>query len=90
MRPGNAVREQVLDGDHQIGLTSANSQAASSTSIASPVENVAGSSVFPTGGQANPALPAVVLAMRLAEQLPRHAPGSLFIAGSGSNIEKAS
>jgi len=30
---------------------------------------VAGSSVFPTGGQANPTLPAIALALRLADHL---------------------
>ncbi len=73
----NAVRAQALDGYHQIGLTrmSTNPQ----EGVVNPdcrvhdVDNlyVAGSSIFPTGGQANPTLPAVALALRLAEHLAR-------------------
>ncbi|MBW9117336.1 GMC family oxidoreductase [Rhizobium cauense] len=69
------VREQAVDGYHQIGLTRMSSKA--NTGIVNEncrvhdLENlyIAGSSVFPTSGQANPTLPAVALAMRLADHL---------------------
>jgi len=70
-----ALRDQAYDGFHQIGLTRMS---------ASPDEGVvdrdckvhgvsnlfiAGSCVFPTGGHANPTMPAVALSMRLADHL---------------------
>ena len=70
-----ALRDQAYDGFHQIGLTRMS---------ASPEEGVvdrdckvhgvsnlfvAGSCVFPTGGHANPTMPAVALSMRLADHL---------------------
>jgi choline dehydrogenase-like flavoprotein len=69
------VLNQALDGYHQIGLTRMSD---------SPTDGVvdrdcrvfgtanlfvAGSSVFPTAGQANPTLPAVALALRLGDFL---------------------
>lgn len=70
-----AVLNQAFDGYHQIGLT---------RMAASPADGVvdedcrvhglsnlylAGSCLFSTGGHANPTLPAVALALRLAEHL---------------------
>ena len=75
------VLKQALDGHHQIGLTRMSEN---------PKEGVvdrncrvhdvaelfvAGSSVFPTAGQANPTLPAVALALRLGDHL-RQAAGA--------------
>jgi len=70
-----AVRRQALDGYHQIGLTRMG--ASPRTSVVDgncrchDLTNlyVAGSSVFPVSGQANPTLPAVALALRLADHL---------------------
>lgn len=70
-----AIRRQALDGYHQIGLTRMG--ASSRTSVVDgncrchDLANlyVAGSSVFPVSGQANPTLPAVALALRLADHL---------------------
>ncbi|QWW69995.1 GMC oxidoreductase [Rhizobium sp. WYJ-E13] len=70
-----AVRGQALDGYHQIGLTRMG--ASPRTSVVDgncrchDLENlyVAGSSVLPVSGQANPTLPAVALALRLADHL---------------------
>src|SRR5690606_12842690 len=69
------VLKQALDGYHQIGLT--RMAADPRQGVVDPqcrvhdVANlhVAGSSVFPTAGQANPTLPAVALALRLADRL---------------------
>ncbi|NTE63483.1 hypothetical protein G6L68_22815 [Agrobacterium fabrum] len=70
-----ALRDQAYDGFHQIGL------ARMATSVEQGVVDadckvhgfsnlyVAGSCVFPTGRHANPTLPAVALAMRLADHL---------------------
>jgi choline dehydrogenase-like flavoprotein len=73
------VLNQALDGYHQIGLTRMSED---------PTDGVvdrdcrvhgtanlfvAGSSVFPTAGQANPTLPAVALALKLGDFL-RHQP----------------
>lgn len=67
------------DGLHQIGLTRMSN--GPSTGIVDPNCRVfdfrnlyiAGSSVFPTAGQASPTLPAVTLAMRLSEHISRRA-----------------
>ncbi|MEW5716878.1 GMC family oxidoreductase, partial [Pseudomonas sp. SB113] len=74
-RRDEAVLNQALDGYHQIGLTRMSES--QSTGVVDrncrvhDVANlfVAGSSVFPTAGQANPTLPAVALALRLADHL---------------------
>jgi len=72
-----AVRDQALDGYHQIGSTRMSEDRASGVVNADcrvhDIGNlyVAGSSVFPTGGQANPTLPAIALALRLADHLAR-------------------
>jgi len=71
----DAVRDQALDGYHQIGSTRMSDDPGSGVVNADcrvhDVGNlyVAGSSVFPTGGQANPTLPAIALALRLADHL---------------------
>jgi choline dehydrogenase-like flavoprotein len=72
-----AVLNQALDGYHQIGLTRMSDDAKNGV-VASDcrvhdVANlfVAGSSVFPTAGQANPTLPAVALSLRLGDHLGR-------------------
>jgi len=63
------------DGLHQIGLTrmaeTASNGVVDTNCKIFEFENVfvAGSSVFPTSGQANPTLPAVALAMRLSDRL---------------------
>jgi choline dehydrogenase-like flavoprotein len=70
-----SVFRQAFDGYHQIGLTRMSADPAHGT--ADPdcrvhgVENLylAGSCLFPTGGHANPTLPAVALSMRLADHL---------------------
>lgn len=70
-----AVLAQAHDGYHQIGLTRMSVDPASGVVDANcrvhGIDNlyVAGSGVFPTGGQANPTLPAVALALRLADHL---------------------
>jgi Choline dehydrogenase and related flavoproteins len=72
---GEAVLAQAQDGYHQIGLTRMSADPASGVVDADcrvhDIANlyVAGSGVFPTGGQANPTLPAVALALRLADHL---------------------
>jgi choline dehydrogenase-like flavoprotein len=69
------VLKQALDGDHQIGLTRMSEDrkqgVVNSQCRVHDVANlyVAGSSVFPTAGQANPTLAAVALALRLADDL---------------------
>ena len=75
------VLNQALDGHHQIGLTRM-SEAPKEGIVdrncqVHDVANlfVAGSSVFPTAGQANPTLPAVALALRLGDHL-RQAAGA--------------
>ncbi|MGV1989225.1 GMC oxidoreductase [Agrobacterium sp. 22-221-1] len=79
-----ALRDQAYDGFHQIGLTrmaaTADQGVIDSNCKVHGISNlyVAGSCVFPTGGHANPTLPAVALAMRLAghigEKLKGHEP----------------
>lgn len=70
-----ALRVQAYDGFHQIGLTrmaaTADAGVVDSDCKVHGIANlyVAGSCVFPTGGHANPTLPAVALAMRLADHL---------------------
>ncbi|WOS65712.1 GMC oxidoreductase [Sinorhizobium fredii] len=70
-----AVRRQAFDGYHQIGLTRMSKDPRDGVVNADcrlhDVANlyVAGSAVFPTGGQANPTLPAVALALRLGAHL---------------------
>ncbi|MEF2070645.1 GMC family oxidoreductase [Consotaella aegiceratis] len=74
-----SVLNQALDGYHQIGTTRMSD--APSQGVVDPqcrvhdLANcyVAGSSVFPTSGQANPTLPAVALALRLATHLSAQA-----------------
>lgn len=71
------VLNQAVDGYHQIGLTRMSNQRREGVVDADcrvhDADNlfVAGSSVFPTAGQANPTLPAVALAMRLGDHLAR-------------------
>lgn len=70
-----AVRRQALDGYHQIGLTrmgaSPHTSVVNGNCRCHDLTNlyVAGSSVFPVSGQVNPTLPAVALALRLADHL---------------------
>ncbi|MFN7025822.1 MAG: GMC oxidoreductase [Pseudorhizobium sp.] len=72
-----SVLAQAFDGYHQIGLARMSDHPQSG--VVDPdcrvhqIDNlyVAGASVFPTGGHANPTLPAVALALRLAEHLAR-------------------
>jgi choline dehydrogenase-like flavoprotein len=70
-----AVLSQALDGYHQIGLTRMSNDmkdgVVDRNCRVHGVSNlfVAGSSVFPTAGQANPTLPAVALALRLGDYL---------------------
>jgi choline dehydrogenase-like flavoprotein len=72
-----AVRRQAFDGYHQIGLTRMSREPRDGVVNADcrvhDVANlyIAGSSVFPTGGQANPTLAAVALALRLGAHLAR-------------------
>lgn len=75
------VLESAADGFHQIGLTRMSSDASKGVVDADcrvhGLENiyVAGSSVFPTSGQANPTLLAVALSYRLAGLIAqRHRP----------------
>jgi choline dehydrogenase-like flavoprotein len=69
------VTEQAIDGFHQIGLTrmasSSHAGVVDTDCRTHDISNLflAGSSVFPTAGQANPTLPAVALALRLADHL---------------------
>lgn len=70
-----SVSDQAFDGFHQIGLARMSHDPAEG--VANPDCRVhgfanlylAGSCLFPTGGHANPTLPAVALAMRLADHL---------------------
>ncbi|SMF10187.1 Choline dehydrogenase [Xaviernesmea oryzae] len=70
-----AVLDQAFDGYHQIGLSRMAKTPADGVADADcrvhGITNLylAGSSLFPTGGHANPTLPAVALALRLAEHL---------------------
>jgi choline dehydrogenase-like flavoprotein len=70
-----AVLGQALDGYHQIGLTRMSEDVKDGVVDRNcrvhGLSNlfVAGSSVFPTAGQANPTLPAVALALRLGDYL---------------------
>ncbi|WP_144576853.1 GMC oxidoreductase [Agrobacterium sp. DE0009] len=70
-----ALRDQAYDGFHQIGLTrmaaSPENGVVDSDCKVYNADNlyVAGSCVFSTGGHANPTMPAVALAMRLADHL---------------------
>ncbi|WP_117192102.1 FAD-dependent oxidoreductase [Rhizobium terrae] len=70
-----AVFDQAFDGYHQIGLSRMSSHPAEGVADAEcrvhGVANLylAGSCLFPTGGQANPTMPAVALALRLADHL---------------------
>lgn len=76
-RQGEAVLNQALDGYHQIGVTrmadDPKSGVVDRDCRVHDMANlfVAGSSVFPTAGQANPTLPAVALALRLGDHLRR-------------------
>jgi choline dehydrogenase-like flavoprotein len=71
---------QCYDGHHQIGTTRMSES--ERTGVVDPDCRVfgsanlfvAGSSVFPTSGEANPTLTAVALAMRLAERLAEETP----------------
>jgi choline dehydrogenase-like flavoprotein len=70
-----AVLSQAFDGYHQIGLSRMSGNPEDGVSDADcrvhGIGNLylAGSGLFPTGGHANPTLPAVALALRLAEHL---------------------
>src|SRR5690606_24987902 len=70
-----AVLDQALDGYHQIGLarmsTSSSQGIVDGNCKAHDIANLylAGASVFATGSQANPTLPAVALALRLGDHL---------------------
>ncbi|MFB9949562.1 GMC family oxidoreductase [Rhizobium puerariae] len=70
-----AVLNQAFDGYHQIGLSRMAETPADGVADANcrvhGIANLylAGSCLFPTGGHANPTLPAVALALRLAEHL---------------------
>jgi choline dehydrogenase-like flavoprotein len=69
------VLNQALDGYHQIGLTRMSEDPADGVvdrdCRVHGTANlfIAGRSVFPTAGQANPTLPAVALALRMGEFL---------------------
>lgn len=70
-----SVLNQAFDGFHQIGLTRMSNNSddgvVDQNCKVHGADNlyVVGSSVFPTGGHANPTLPAVALAMRLGHYL---------------------
>ena len=77
-KPGErarAVLRQAFDGYHQIGLARMADRPSEGVVDGNcrthDVDNLylAGASVFPTGSQANPTLPAVALALRLGEHL---------------------
>jgi choline dehydrogenase-like flavoprotein len=73
------ILSQCYDGHHQIGTTRMGENAQSGVVdkdcrvFGSANLFVAGSSVFPTSGEANPTLNAVALALRLAERLAAEA-----------------
>ncbi|MCY1381256.1 pyranose oxidase [compost metagenome] len=73
------IAAQAKDGYHQIGLTrmgvDRNHAVVNHNCRVIDIANlhIAGSSVFATSGQANPTLPAVALAIRLAEHLASEA-----------------
>jgi choline dehydrogenase-like flavoprotein len=75
-----AVFNQAFDGYHQIGLTrmseSPDEGVVDGDCRVHGISNLylAGSCVFPTGSHANPTLPAVALALRLAEHLGKVLP----------------
>jgi choline dehydrogenase-like flavoprotein len=83
---GEVVLQQALDGYHQIGLTrmadDPKTGVVDRNCRVHDVANlfVAGSSVFPTAGQANPTLPAVALALRLGDHLRRTVASSLDVS----------
>ena len=69
-----SVLAQAFDGYHQIGLTRMSDPHSGVVDGDCRVHGVAnlhlaGACVFPTGGHANPTLPAVALALRLADHL---------------------
>ena len=70
-----SVLAQAFDGYHQIGLARMSEDpglgVVDKECRVHGIDNLylAGASVFPTGGHANPTLPAVALALRLAEHL---------------------
>lgn len=70
-----SVADQAFDGFHQIGLARMAADPAEGTAdVNCRVHGLAnlyvsGSCLFPTGGHANPTLPAVALALRLADHL---------------------
>ena len=71
------IRRHARDGYHQIGLTRMSDRqgdgVVDTNCTVHGVANlsIAGSSVFPTSGQANPTLAAVALAQRLGDHLIR-------------------
>lgn len=71
------VAAQAIDGYHQIGVTRMSSDRRNGVVDGNcrvhDIANlyIAGSSVFPTSGQANPTLPAVATALRLADHLTK-------------------
>jgi choline dehydrogenase-like flavoprotein len=75
------ILSQCYDGHHQIGTTRMSENPRTGVVdkdcrvFGSPNLFVAGSSVFPTSGEANPTLTSVALAIRLAEHLAGEAPG---------------
>jgi choline dehydrogenase-like flavoprotein len=88
------VAGQALDGYHQIGLTRMSLDRAhgivDSNCKVHDISNlyIAGSSVFPTSSQANPTLPAVAMALRLAShlaELAQRSPMHAETSASGRN-----
>ncbi len=73
-----SVSDQAFDGFHQIGLARmAVDPAEGAADVNCRVHGLAnlylsGSCLFPTGGHANPTLPAVALALRLADHLAQN------------------
>ncbi|WP_161600118.1 GMC oxidoreductase [Aurantimonas manganoxydans] len=86
----DGIKRGARDGYHQIGLTRMSDQprdgVVDTDCTAHGIANlsVAGSSVFPTSGQANPTLAAVALAQRLGDHL------TAMLATRGSSIIRAS